>query len=397
LAYGAGRSYGDSCLAASGHVVCTRALDRIVAADWQTGVLQVEAGASLSEVLEVCVPRGWFLPVVPGTSHATVGGAVANDVHGKNHHRRGTFGCHVRRLGLLRSDAGAIVCDQEQHGELFAATIGGLGMTGLIQWVELQLLRIASSGLEVKTQRFGNLDEFFNLSDSLDEQHEFCVSWVDCASGGTGLGRGVYMAGDFLREGPLHIEQSSPWSMPLTPPCSLVNRWTLTAFNQVYWRRAPKRLTSTEQTYRTFFFPLDGISHWNRVYGPQGFQQYQALIPQEQARDGIGALLGAIAASGSGSFLAVLKRCGNAASPGLLSFPGAGVTLALDFAQSSTLESKLFARLDAIVREAGGRLYPAKDAHMSGEDFRRGYPQWEKVETLRDPALLSRFWQRVTK
>ncbi|MDR1229179.1 MAG: FAD-binding oxidoreductase [Azoarcus sp.] len=397
LAHGEGRSYGDSCLAASGEVIAMRRLDRFLDADWSSGVLRAEAGTTLADILAVAVPRGWFLPVTPGTKFVTLGGAIANDVHGKNHHRRGTFGRHVRRFGLLRSDRGRLVCAPDAEPALFAATIGGLGLTGLIEWAEIQLMPIASSHVDGLAVRFGDLGEFFALSAELDERHEFCVSWVDCAARGKTAGRGVYMAGDFASDGPRAVENRRRPGVPLTPPVSLVNAWSLRAFNAIYWRKASAKRRYVRGGYDPFFYPLDALPNWNRIYGIKGFQQYQALIPDAEARAGVQALLDAIARSGKGSFLAVLKRCGGDASPGLLSFPRPGVTLALDFPHSGHLEDALFPRLDAIVHEAGGRLYPAKDAHMKGEDFRRAYPDWEKLAALRDPLLLSHFWKRVAQ
>lgn len=396
LAFGAGLSYGDSGLAASDHVLHLRPLDRFISADWTAGVITAEAGVTLEEILALSIPRGWFVAVTPGTKYITLGGAIANDVHGKNHHRRGSFGRHVQSFGLLRSDSGRMTCSPQQQPELFNATIGGLGLTGLIEWAQIQLIAIRSSRLDTVTQRFDNLDEFFALSNELDEKHEYCVSWIDCVARGKATRRGVYMAGDFANEGALEVETPRKLTVPLTPPTSLVNRMSLLAFNAAYWRKAPRHRTAERVGYGPFFYPLDALLKWNRLYGPRGFQQYQCLIPEAVVRDGVHALLTAIAASGTGSFLAVLKRCGALPSPGLLSFPRPGTTLALDFPQTERLAAGLFPRLDAIVREAGGRLYPAKDAHMSGEDFRQSYPGWEQLEALRDPALLSRFWKRVT-
>jgi FAD/FMN-containing dehydrogenase len=397
LAYGAGLSYGDSGLAASDHVLHTVGLDRFVAADWTTGRVTAQAGVTFEQILAVAIPRGWYLPVSPGTKYVTLGGAIANDVHGKNHHRRGTLGRHVVRLGLRRSDRAPLVCSSTEEVALFQATIGGLGLTGLIEWAELQLTPIRSSRIRSVTQRFDTLDEFFALSATLDLQHEFCVSWVDCAASGNSLGRGVYMAGDFADDGPLEVAHPRRLTMPVTPPVSPVTQATVRAFNALYWRRAPRVPAIRTVSYEPFFYPLDSVLQWNRVYGPAGFQQYQCVIPEACARDGVSALLREIAASGLGSPLAVLKRCGDLASPGLLSFPMAGTTLALDFPHSDRLTHDLFPRLDAVVREAGGRLYPAKDAHMSARDFQATYPAWTTVEALRDPQLLSRFWQRVTR
>jgi FAD/FMN-containing dehydrogenase len=395
LPFGNGRSYGDSCLAASDQVLHLRPLDRFLQADWSTGILAAEAGVTLDEILALAIPRGWFLSVTPGTQFVTLGGAIANDVHGKNHHVRGTFGAHVRRFGLLRSREGRLLCSPQDNAELFAATIGGLGLTGLIEWAEIQLLPIRSSQIESTVERFATLADFFAVSDALDHRHEYGVAWIDCAAKGRATGRGVYMAGDFAPDGALEVARPSRLGLPITPPISLINGLSLRAFNEVYWHKHPRRRQQQCLGYAPFFYPLDGLHQWNRLYGPKGFQQYQCRIPPAEAEPAIHALLSAIAASGTGSFLAVLKRCGAIESPGLLSFPAPGTTLALDFPQSERLATRLFPRLDAIVREAGGRLYPAKDAHMSGEDFRRGYPAWERLEALRDPALNSRFWTRV--
>ena len=396
LAYGNGRSYGDSCLAASDQVLYLRPLDRFIQADWAEGIIKAEAGVTLEDVLKLAIPHGWFLPVTPGTKFVTLGGAVANDVHGKNHHVRGTFGRHVRCFSLSRSDLGSMVCSPGENAALFAATIGGLGLTGVIEWVEIQLARIKSSRIDSIVQRFGSLSEFFAVSAELDAQHESCVSWIDCTAKGAQAGRGIYTAGNFARDGGLQVETSKKFTIPLTPPFSLVNRLSLGAFNELYWHKQPRGRVHARVGYEPFFYPLDGILKWNRIYGRKGFQQYQCLIPEDQARPALRALLAATADSGAGSFLAVLKRCGDMPSPGFMSFPQPGTTLALDFPQNAQLESRLFPRLDAIVREACGRLYPAKDAHMSGDDFRRSYPEWERLETLRDPVLLSRFWRRVT-
>ena len=395
LPFGNGRSYGDSCLASSDQVLEMRALDRLIHADWALGTVQVEAGMTLAELLALAIPHGWFLPVTPGTQFATVGGAIANDVHGKNHHRRGTFGHHLLSFCLLRHGEAPLVCSPDEQPELFAATVGGLGLTGLVSWAQLRLMPIRASQIDTRTVRFGSLTDFFSLSAELDHQHEYSVAWVDCLAKGANTGRGVFIVGDHARYGSLDIGARRKLRVPVTPPVSLINNASLKLFNEVYWRRHPKRLTDQRTPYEPFFYPLDSILHWNRIYGPQGFQQYQCVLPEASAEAGMGALLRAIADAGEGSFLAVLKRCGRLRSPGLLSFPMPGTSLALDFPQRGDRLCPLFARLDAIVREAGGRLYPAKDAHMSGSDFRLAYPAWERLEALRDPTLMSRFWKRV--
>ena len=396
LPFGNGRSYGDSCLAVSDRVLPMRAMNRFIQADWQAGVVIVEAGMTLAELLRVAIPRGWFLAVTPGTQFATLGGALANDVHGKNHHKKGTFGCHVRRFGLIRSDRPPLTCSAEENSELFAATIGGLGLTGVVDWIELELVAIGSSAVDVLETRFDNLDDFFALSAELDPVHEYAVAWIDCLARGAATGRGVYMAGDHAPEGGLRQRERTPVDVVITPPVSAINRFSLRWFNSAYYRRHRPGRQRRRIEYDAFFYPLDRVLNWNRIYGPRGFQQYQCAIPDASAAPAITELLGAIATANSGSFLAVLKRFGDRPSPGLLSFPLPGTTLALDFPQQGEATASLFAHLDAIVRAAGGRLYPAKDAHMSGADFRAWYPAWEQVQALRDPLLASRFWQRVT-
>jgi FAD/FMN-containing dehydrogenase len=371
-----------------------RSLDRFIQTDWQRGIVIAEAGVTLGEILAIAIPQGWFLPVTPGTQFATLGGAIANDVHGKNHHLRGTFGNHVRHFGLLRHDQELLTCSASENVELFAATIGGLGLTGVITWAEIQLMPIQSSQIDSTLVRFNNLSEFFSLSAELDHQHEYSVAWIDCLAKGANTGRGVFIVGDHARYGTLEVCERSKKQVPLTPPVSLINNLSLHAFNEAYWRVHPIQRTRKRVSYDPFFYPLDSILHWNRIYGRKGFQQYQCVIPDIDAEKAMQELLVAIADSGQGSFLAVLKRCGDIKSPGLLSFPQAGTSLALDFPQKAAL-MPLFKRLDAIVSDAGGRLYPAKDAHMSGDEFRKAYPEWEKLEELRDPTLMSHFWKRV--
>lgn len=397
LPFGNGRSYGDSCLAVSDHVLHTRWLNRLIQADWENGVVVAEAGTTLDELLKITMPRGWFLPVTPGTKFVTLGGAVANDVHGKNHHRMGTFGCHVRAFGLCRSDGTVLTCSQTENTEFFSATIGGLGLTGVVEWVELQLMRISSNMVDAVQVRFRSLDDFFELSAELDRDHEYAVAWIDCLAKGRSAGRGVYLVGNHAVEGDLEYDSKSRLNVPITPPISAINRLSLRLFNMAYYHGHRPGRRSLRIGYEPYFYPLDRIQNWNRIYGGRGFQQYQCVVPETDAPAAVRELLAAIAAERSGSFLAVLKRFGDVPSPGLLSFPMQGTTLALDFPQQGKKTEKLFSTLDTIVNSVGGRLYPAKDAHMRGEDFRALYPAWQQVEALRDPAISSRFWQRVTR
>lgn len=396
LGYGCGRSYGDSCLAQSDHVIALAGMNRVMAADWQTGIVRVQAGVTLDGLIQVALPNGWFLPVTPGTKFVTLGGAVANDVHGKNHHVMGTFGRHVRRIVVYRSDIGVCECAPEFNTQLFNATVGGLGLTGIILSVELQLRSVRSSDIEQTSIKFGNLDEFFALSSQFDSKYEYTVSWVDCLAGGKSTGRGHYIGGNHAAEGELKVAEGKAGRIPVDPPFSLVNSLTLKAFNTLYYQRQMRKVVERRINYDPFFYPLDKLLLWNRLYGKAGFQQYQCVIPSASGRDAVSAILRETSLNGAGSFLAVLKQCADIKSPGLLSFPKAGVSLALDFAQHDALNKRLFSRLDALVHEAGGRLYPAKDAHMSARHFQSAYPEWPEVESLRDPLLMSRFWQRVT-
>jgi FAD/FMN-containing dehydrogenase len=395
LPYGYGRSYGDSCLNDGGVILDMRGLDRFIAFDPASGVLRCEAGVLLSEILELIVPQGWFLPVTPGTQFVTIGGAIANDVHGKNHHRAGTFGCHVRQFELLRSDGSRRLCSPGQNPDWLAATVGGLGLTGVITWAEIQLRRIANPLIEEEIIRCHNLLEFFAISKQSDASHEYTVMWIDCLARGKNLGRGLFMRGNHAA--PLHGRKAPKapglrLSVPLTPPLSLINHASLRLFNSVYYRKPAGRHLNH---YAPFFYPLDGMRQWNRLYGPQGLLQYQCAIPLPAGEAAIREILDRIAAAGAGSFLAVLKVFGNPPSPGMLSFPLPGVTLALDFPNLGEFTLKLLNQLDEVVDAAGGRLYPAKDARMSGAHFRRWQPRLEEFKKYLDPRFSSGFWRRV--
>jgi FAD/FMN-containing dehydrogenase len=395
LAYGNGRSYGDVCLNDGGVLLSTRGLDRFISFDAAKGLLCCEAGVTLDEILRLVVPHGWFLPVTPGTRYVTVGGAIANDVHGKNHHVAGTFGAHVIAFELWRSDRHRALCSREHETELFRATIGGLGLTGLITWAELRLRPIASPLMDCETERYGSLEDFFVLAEQADRHWEYTVAWIDCAARGTAFGRGVFFRGRHTTASTTEV-RASPLrlSVPFQLPVSVMNTWTLRTFNVLYYARAPSRTQRTRSHYEPFFYPLDRIANWNYLYGPAGFLQYQCVIPP-QHREALKDLMKTIAMSGTGSFLAVLKQFGAQRPEGLMSFPRAGVTLALDFPIRGGATFSLLSRLDAIVAAAGGAVYPAKDARMSGAMFRSGFPNLEQFSAMIDPAFSSSFWRRV--
>lgn len=397
LPWGNGRSYGDSCQNAGGHLLLTQGIDRFIAFDEDSGVLECEAGVQLADIIGLVLPRGWFVPVTPGTRFVTVGGAIANDVHGKNHHRQGSFGHHVLGFELLRSDGSLRWCEPaNEHADWFAATVGGLGLTGLIRRARLRLRRVPGAWLAGQSRRFGNLAEFFALSRESDVDHEYTVAWLDCTARGHALGRGVFMRGNHAPvEGRPPRERAL--RVPLTPPLSLVNRLSLQAFNRLYYARPSAQCESAVWHYRPFFYPLDGVLEWNRIYGPHGFFQYQCVVPPEAAADALSEMIGAIARSGSGSFLAVLKMFGERPSLGMLSFPRPGATLALDFPNQGETTLRLLERLDQVTCAAGGAVYPAKDARMSATAFQQYFPRWHAFSAYVDPRFSSSFWRRVTE
>jgi FAD/FMN-containing dehydrogenase len=391
IAYGLGRSYGDACLNPDGVLWRTAGLDRFIRFDEASGRLVCEAGVVLRDIQRLAIPRGWGLPVLPGTQFVTVGGAIANDVHGKNHHETGTFGDHVKSLRLLRTDGQEIVCGPTERPDWFAATVGGLGLTGLIVEAELQLRPVPGPWLDTETIAYAGLDEFFRLSAESHPAWEHAVSWIDCTSGDA-------VRGLFMRAKPAAGEHGT-WrerrlAMPLVPPVSLVNRLTLRPLNQLYWTMNKRQLGQRIAHYEPFLFPLDGIRDWNRLYGPAGFYQYQCVVPREAGSAPIREMLAAIARSGDGSVLAVLKTFGDRWPTGLLSFARPGVTLALDFQNRAGVET-LFERLDAIVNTAGGRLYPAKDARMPRSMFEAGYPRLGEFLKYRDPGMSSAMSRRL--
>ena len=395
LPAGCGRSYGDSCLNAGGALIDATGLDRFIELG-SDGLLRCEAGVTLAEILDVVVPRGWCLPVVPGTRWVTLGGAIANDIHGKNHHRVGTFGAHVTRLELLRSSGERLMCSEDSNPALFGATVGGLGLTGLILWAEIRLQRVAGPGIEQERIRFGSLDEFLGIAVE-DAGHEYTVAWVDCLSRGRRLGRGVYLRGAHhpLPAGWRPLADGPRIGVPCDAPDALLNRLTLSVFNTVHYRRAPRERRRGAVPFAAFFFPLDAIGDWNRLYGRRGFVQYQCVVPETARGEAIREILARVASSREVPGLGVLKRFGAATSPGLLSFPRPGVTLAVDLAFRGRSTLELLDGLDAVVRQAGGAVYPAKDARMSPESFRSFFPAWESFARQMDPRFSSSFWRRV--
>lgn len=399
LPHAYGRSYGDSCLNENGIALDVSHLNRFISFDEESGLLCCEAGVSLAEILAVMVPRGWFLPVTPGTKFVSVGGAIANDIHGKNHHAGGTFGCHVERFKLLRSDGQRLVCSPTQNPELFQATIGGLGLTGLILWAEFKLKRIVNPYIDADHIRFDSLDEFFAISAESNKDFVYTMSWVDLLIGGKALCRGIFNRGNH-NQSPELASKPLPRRLPLMVPFDFpqiaLNKFTVKAFNELYYhKQLPKRVHKIE-SYDPFFYPLDSIHEWYRGYGKRGFLQYQFVVPFEGGREAMSGIIGRIRQSGAGSFLTVLKEFGTIKSPGMLSFPRPGLTLALDFAYAGEKTLHLLEELDAIVRHYDGAVYPAKDARMSAESFQQFYPRWQEFAQYIDPHFSSSFWRRVS-
>ncbi|MGA2552206.1 MAG: FAD-binding oxidoreductase [Burkholderiaceae bacterium] len=395
LAYGMGRSYGDACLNPNGVIWNTVGLDRFISFDAEQGILVCEAGVLLCEIQRLVVPLGWMLPVTPGTELITVGGAIANDVHGKNHHAMGSFGDHVMEMTLLRTDGEQRVCGPELNPQWFAATLGGIGLTGVILAAKLKLRRVAGPWLESETVPYSDLGEFFALADASEAAWEYTVSWIDCLSGERG--RGLFFRANHapaeLQKTPTPLRTKSR-SVPLVPPLSLVNRFSLRALNTAYRLANTWRSQRATVHYESYLYPLDHVLEWNRLYGPKGFYQYQSVLPRESGEDATKAMLKAIARSGQGSFLAVLKTF-TRQSVGLLSFPRPGVTLALDFPNRGEATLKLFLELDAIVRDVRGRIYMAKDARMPRDLFESGYPRLPEFRGFRDPGISSAMSRRL--
>ncbi|RCS56678.1 FAD-binding oxidoreductase [Parvibium lacunae] len=397
------RSYGDEVLNPDGHFIQTTHCDRVLHFDRRNGVVQVESGITLAALQRIIAPHGWMLPVTPGTALLTVGGAIANDVHGKNHHTAGTFGQHVRELGLVRSDGQVLRCGPTEQADWFAATLGGMGLTGAITEATLQLRPSGSGLLNIENHRFANLDGFFALDALHTPQHEYAVAWIDCAAQGRQLGRGIFSVADHQPSAgevpPAVLPPSAAALRQRTVPCelpvSLINSLSLRPFNWFYYHRPGVGLPAhTQQSMYQWLYPLDRIQHWNRLYGRAGFVQFQCVIPPQHARDALQEMLTTIARSGTGSFLAVLKNFGNQRSPGLLSFPMPGTTLALDFPWQGQATATLLAQLHAINLAAKGRIYAAKDSHAPAHALAAGYPELATFSRYLDPKLQSRMRQR---
>jgi FAD/FMN-containing dehydrogenase len=341
----------------------------------------------------VFLPKGWFLPVTPGTRFVTVGGAIANDVHGKNHHRAGTFGAHVRQIALHRSSNGLVICNADRNSEMLQATIGGLGLTGVIAWADIQLRPVAGPWMDAELVPFPSLDSFLDISRESDSHFEYTVAWLDCFAGKDA--RGIFFRGNHCAERGKPFRPKRGVTLPFALPGWMLNRQSVKAFNTAYYKVHSSKKGSAVVPYDSFFYPLDSIGKWNLLYGRNGFLQYQCVIPETNA-EAVKELLDRIAASGMGSFLGVLKQFGTAPAAGMLSFPRPGITIALDFAMRGEKTLKLMQSLDEVVQQSGGAIYPAKDARMSPAMFDASFPNWRSFAPYIDPKMSSSLWRRVT-
>lgn len=380
IARGNGRCYGDASLAE--HTISTLKYDKILSFDQDNGIFECQSGLMLDQILEVIVPKGWFLPVTPGTKFITVGGAVASDVHGKNHHVDGSFSAHVLEMDVLLASAETITCSAHMNSDLFWATCGGMGLTGIITRVKFDLKKIETSYIKQKQVKAKNLEEVIELFEKY-RNYTYSVAWIDCLKKGENFGRSILMLGEHARiedldenkkKDPLKLPGKKQISFPFTLPSFVLNQFTVKAFNFLFYAKNTRKEINNIVSYEPFFYPLDAVLHWNRGYGKKGFVQYQFVLPLS-GKQGLVEILKRISDQGLGSFLAVLKVFGK--QDDLISFPTEGYTLALDFPVRDGLFDFLD-ELDKIVLKYGGRIYLSKDARMKPEIFWKSYPNATK-------------------
>jgi decaprenylphospho-beta-D-ribofuranose 2-oxidase len=382
IAHGAGRAYGDAALNSEGRVLLTRRLDRMLGFDPQSGLLETEPGVTFADLLSCFLPRGWMAPASPGTAFATLGGGVANDVHGKNHDRMGSFGDHLAWIDLLLPSGERVRVSETEHPELYRATIGGLGLTGFILGMGLRLMRVPSPAVRVRERRCPDLDSFLAALGEARTRATYSVGWIDGIARGGALGRGILEEAEPEPAAELPKLRSRAIGMPVDLPGFALNPMAVALFNAAYYRRVPAAGRERLTPYARFLYPLDSIRQWNRIYGRGGFYQFQCVLPDASAPQGLRRMLEEISAAGRASFLAVLKTLGGEGR-GYLSFPVRGYTLALDFPRRPGVE-ELMARLERLTLEHGGRIYLAKDAVLSPEGFRRMYPRLPEYQAVLD-------------
>ena len=379
IAYGNGRSYGDSALGKA--QLDMRGANHFISFDQELGVLKVEAGVLLADILKYFVPRGWFLTISPGTKLITVGGAIASDIHGKNHHHAGCFSESLVSMKVQLADGCQVECSTDNNSDLFNATCGGQGLTGIVLNAELQMKKIQSSQLATTTIKTFGLQETFAAFESR-QQASYSVAWIDCMATGNKLGRSLLTTGEFLNDNTFSYKPKKTFSVPFYFPSFVLNKWFVKLFNILYFNKVRKQVTHAISDIDSFFYPLDAISQWNKIYGKKGFVQYQFILPLSSSFEGIKEALELISSSGRGSFLAVLKLYGKE-NQNYLSFPMEGYSLALDFKLDDSLFDFLN-ELDEIVVKHKGRVYLAKDARMSAKIFEKGYPKLNKFKQVRN-------------
>ncbi|OMP78739.1 FAD-binding oxidoreductase [[Flexibacter] sp. ATCC 35208] len=384
IARGNGRCYGDASLATNS--ISTLKFDKVLQFDTETGVFECQSGITLDQILRIVVPEGWFLPVTPGTKFITVGGAVASDVHGKNHHAEGSFSNHIIDMDVITGKKETLTCSKDKLPDLFWATCGGMGLTGIITRVKFGLKKVETAYIKQKQIKAKNLDELIRLFEEYN-QYTYSMAWIDCLQKGDSFGRGILIVGEHATKEELNAQQQAallnlpekrPLSVPFNFPSFALNTLTVKAFNWLYYAKNTKREINNVIPYEPFFYPLDAILHWNRGYGKAGFVQYQFVLPLDK-KEGLVEILKRISDAGLGSFLAVLKVFGH--QDDLISFPRQGYTLALDF----PVRKGLFAfldELDAVVLQYGGRLYLSKDARMKKEVFWQSYPNAQRFAEI---------------
>jgi FAD/FMN-containing dehydrogenase len=393
IARGMGRSYGDSAL--NDRVILTRRFDKILGFNSREGTVTCESGVSLADLVSLFLPRGWFLWTTPGTRLITVGGAIASDVHGKNHHTAGCFSEGVLSFELMLPSGAVVSCSRETNPALFRATCGGMGLTGVILTAVLKLRPVKSAFMRETVIRCRNLEEVFAQFEA-NAGAPYSVAWIDCLAKGRRLGRSVLMLGRHAAAGRLTRPSANPLSVPPGFPGFFLNSRTVSIFNRLYYHTRSDHIDGRRVPLETYFYPLDRIHNWNRLYGQKGFTQYQLVLPKDASREGLEEILKKIAAAGLGSFLAVLKLMG-AGNDNYLSFPMRGYTLALDFKINPALFSFLDS-LDRIVTGYGGRVYLTKDVRLSEESFKKGYPRWRTFLDVREThGMMQKFNSRQSR
>ncbi len=387
---GNGRSYGDSAL--SPVTVDVKPKNYFLSFDESSGLLHVQAGALLSDILEIFVPKGWFLKITPGTKLITVGGAIASDVHGKNHHIEGCFSESVREFRIVTANGTIINCNRESTPDLWKATCGGMGLTGVILDAKIYLKKIKSKYIDQTTIKTKNLRETFDAFEEFKDK-PYSVAWIDCLARGNATGKSLLMVGDFSDVSSLGYRLKPQKTIPFNFPSFTLNKLSVKAFNKLYYGKVRKKVTKQRIDIDAFFYPLDAIGHWNRIYGKNGFTQYQFILPKAHSYEGLKEILATIADSGKGSFLAVLKLYGKP-NNNWLSFPLEGYSLALDFKIEKGL-FELLDKLDEIVNKYHGRIYLTKDVRVSRETFEKGYPQIEKFRQFRKEHGMDKKFQSL--